>query len=210
MSRLPSEFIHRNVIAVIGGSESEDRWHESVLLKFATAIDVAFKEAQKILRFLVSTAIRKPKPAIAIALLMLAVLAGVMTYTGFLVVGFLADYLGTGRYVAGLLLGVLFARFPWISNGKLRIVGVLPRPVRRPLIVSLLLLCLLHFALLGAYVPVLFTGFTMAFLILFPWLKRTVFDRLQASVFQFAGAKPSRSFDDGVIDGEFREIRNDD
>jgi uncharacterized membrane protein len=135
----------------------------------------------------------------------LAVLAGVMTYTGFLVVGVLADYLGTGRFLAGLLLGVLFARFPWIRNGKLRIVGLLPGPVRRPVIVSLLVLCASHFLALGAYVPAVFTGCTMAFLILFPVLKRTVFDRMRSSVFNFTGADSSRSIDNGVIDGEFRE-----
>lgn len=152
-----------------------------------------------------SAAIGKPKQTIALVLFVLAVLAGAMSYTGFLVIGVLADYLGTGRFLAGLLLGVLFARLPWLSNGKLRIVGLLPGPVRRPVIVSLLVLCSLHFVARGAYVPAAFTGFTTAFLILFPWLKRTVFDRMRSSVFNFAGAHPSRSIDDGVIDGEFRE-----
>ena len=159
-----------------------------------------------ILRFLISVAIGKPKRTLAIALVVLASLAGAMTYTGYLVVGVLAEYLGTGRFLAGLFLGALFARFPSISNGKLRLVGLLPQPVRRPLIVSLLMLCALHFLALGAYVPALFTGFTMAFLLLFPWLKRTVFDRMRASVFNFAGKRPSRSsIDDRVIEGEFRE-----
>ena len=74
-------------------------------------------------------------------MVVLFALAGTMAYTGFLVVGVLADQLGTGRFVAGLLLGVLFARFPWISKGKPRIVGLLPKPVRRPLIVGILALC---------------------------------------------------------------------
>lgn len=130
-----------------------------------------------------------------------------MTYTGFLVVGVLADYLGTGRFMAGLLLGGLFARIPRINNGKLRLAGLLPQSVRRPLMVILLALCLLHFLSLGAYMPAVFTGFTTAFLILFPWLKRTVFDRLRSSVFKFVGKPPSRSIDDSVIDGEFREKR---
>lgn len=130
-----------------------------------------------------------------------------MSYTGFLVIGLLADYLGTGRFVAGLLLGGLFARFPRISNGKLRMAGLLPQPLRRPLMVSMLAFCLLRFLSLGASVPAAFTGFTTAFLILFPWLKRAVFDRLRASVFPFAGKQPSRSLDDNVIDGEFREMK---
>jgi len=66
----------------------------------------------EILRFLVTAALRKPKLMIALALLMLAALASAMTYTGFLVIGVLADYLGTGRFLAGLLLGVVLPDSP--------------------------------------------------------------------------------------------------
>lgn len=128
-----------------------------------------------------------------------------MTYTGFLVVGVLADHLGTSRVVAGLLLGAVFARFPWISQGRLRIVGVLPQAVRRPLFVGLLALCLLRFLLLGETLPALCTGFTMAFLLGYPWLRKTLFGRL-TSVFAFApGRNAPASVDDNVIEGEFRE-----
>ena len=152
---------------------------------------------------------RKPKLAIAFVLLVLAALAGTMTYTGFLVVGVLADYLGTSRFVAGLLLGVLFARFPRISSGKLRTVGLLPKPVRRPLIVGLLALCLLHFLSQGDYVPAAFTGFATAFVLIYPWLRRTMFDRTIGSVFKFAGqAGPQKNTDDMVIDAEFREKKD--
>jgi hypothetical protein len=137
----------------------------------------------QILGFLVRTAIRSPKLTLAVALLMLAALASALTYTGFLVVGVLADYLGTGRAAAGLLLGVLFARFPSISNGKLRIVGLLPKPVRRPLIVGLLALCLATFLSRGEYVPAAFTGFATGFLLTYPWLRRAIFDRMLSSVF---------------------------
>jgi hypothetical protein len=146
-----------------------------------------------------------PKLTAAVALSVLAALAGTMTYTGFLVVGVLADQLGTGRFIAGLLLGVLFARFPWISNGKPRIVGLLPKPVRRPLIVGILAFCLLHFVWQGDYVPALFIGFTTAFLLTFPWLRRVIFDRLFGSIFKFTGRNPVKPTDDTVIDGEFRE-----
>ena len=128
-----------------------------------------------------------------------------MTYTGFLVVGVLADYLDTSRAMAGLLLGVLFARFPWISKGKLRIRGLLPQPARRPLIVGLLALCLLHFLVQSDYVLAVFTGFTTAFLLAYPWLRRTLFDRMLSPFFKFTGRNPSKSTDDRVIDGEFRE-----
>jgi len=152
---------------------------------------------------------RKPKLAIAFVLLVLAALASTMTYTGFLVVGVLADYLGTSRFVAGLLLGVLFARFPRISKGKLRIVGLLPKPLRRPLIVGLLALCLLHFLSQGDYVPAAFTGFATAFVLIYPWLRRTMFDRTIGSVFKFAGqARSPKNTDDMVIDGEFREKKD--
>ena len=129
-----------------------------------------------------------------------------MTYAGFLVIGVLADHLGTSRFLAGLLLGALFARFPWISKGKLRIVGLLPQPVRRPLIVSLFALCMLSFLAQGEYVPALFTGFATAFLLTYPWLRKGIFDRMVSSVFPFAtGRKPLKSTDDTVIEGEFRE-----
>lgn len=129
-----------------------------------------------------------------------------MTYTGFLVVGVLADYLGTGRFVAGLLLGALFARFPWISKGRLRIVGLLPQPARRPLIVGLLALCLAHFLSYGDYVPALFIGLTTAFVLGYPWLKRATFDRLRSSFGAFVPGRNARKTDDGtVIEGEFRE-----
>ena len=146
-----------------------------------------------------------PKQTIAVALIVLAALAGTMTYTGFLVVGVLADHLGTGRILAGLLLGGLFARFPWIRKGKLRIVGLLPQPVRRPLIVAILAVCLLSFLSRGETVPALFTGFAAAFLLTYPWLRRAIFDRISSSVFKFAGRNNPKSTDDSVIEGEFRE-----
>lgn len=146
-----------------------------------------------------------PRLALAVVVLALAALAGTLTYTGYLVVGVLADYLGTGRVMAGLLLGILFARFPKISNRKLRLVGLLPTPVRRPLIVSLLALCLVTFLVRGDYVPAAFTGFATAFLLTYPWLRRAMFDRMLSSVFKFTGKSPRKRTDDTVIEGEFRE-----
>jgi hypothetical protein len=135
----------------------------------------------------------------------LAALASTMTYTGFLVVGVLADQLGTSRAVAGLLLGSLFARFPWMVKGKLRIVGLLPKPARRPLIVSILALCLSNFLWRGEYVPALFTGFATAFLLTYPWLRRALFDRTFSSFFKFTGFSAPKSTGGTVIEGEFRE-----
>lgn len=179
-----------------------------MLLNFATAFMTHCRSTQ-ILRYLVTTAWRMPRLAIAIVVLALAALASTLTYTGFLVVGVLADYLGTGRAMAGLLLGILFARFPRISNGKLRLVGLLPKPVRRPLIVSIIALCSLAFLARGEYVPAAFTGFATAFLLTYPWLRRAIFDRMLSSVFKFAGKNPRKDTDDTVIDAEFREKKND-
>lgn len=162
----------------------------------------------QILRLLLNAAIRTPKLTLAVALLLLAALAGTLTYTGFLVIGVLASYLGTGRFLAGLLLAVLFARFPWISNGKLRIVSLLPKPVRRPLIASILALCLVNFLWLGDIVPTLCTGFTLAFLAAYPWLRKALFNRIVSSVSRFTGRRPADGSDDMVIDGEFREKKD--
>lgn len=147
-----------------------------------------------------------PRLTLAIALLALVALASTMTYTGFLVIGMLADFLGTNRFLAGLLLGVLFARFPRISKGKLHTVGLLPKPVRRPVMVSLLALCLLTFLARGDYVPALFAGFAAAFVLTFPWLRRALFGRVVSSLFKpAADQRPPKSTDDMVIDVEFRE-----
>lgn len=172
---------------------------------FIPFLPISICRSTQILRLLVTTALRSPKLTLAAALLVLIALASTMTYTGFLVVGVLADHLGTGRFAAGLLLAVLFARFPWIRNGKLRVVGLLPKPARRPLIVSLVALCCLYFLSRGETVPAAFTGFVTVFLLTYPWLRRVVFDRMMASVFKFTGRSPAIQTDDRVIDGEFRE-----
>jgi hypothetical protein len=179
--------------------------HESAV-KICGSLGCSFSRSTQILRFLLSAAIAKPKLTIAVVLLVLAALASTMTYTGFLLIGVLADHLGTGRVTAGLLLAVLLARFPWISKGKLRLVGLLPARFRRPFIVSLLALCLLSLLARSDYVPALFVGFSTAFLLTYPWLRRAIFDRIVASVFKFGGGRnPFKRTDDTVIDGEFRE-----
>lgn len=175
-------------------------------VKICDSLPIPISRSTQILRFLISAAVGKPKLTIAVALMVLAALASTMTYTGFLVVGEVADHLDASRVMTGLLLGALFARFPWVRNGKLRIVGLLPKPVRRPLIVSLLVLCLVSFLSRGEYVSAAFTGFTTAFLLTYPWLRRALFDRMVSSVFKFTGGRnPRNSTDDTVIEGEFRE-----
>lgn len=140
---------------------------------------------------------------------MLVALAGILSYTGYLVIGVLAEYLGISRFMTGLLLGILFARFPKISQGKLRVVGLLPKPARRPLILALLALCLATLLMRGDYLPAACAGFATAFLLGYPWLRRAVFDRIVGSVFKFTGRSRPKDTDDMVIDGEFREKKND-
>ncbi|WP_332877670.1 hypothetical protein [Massilia sp. S19_KUP03_FR1] len=151
----------------------------------------------------------RPRLTIAVALLVLVALAATITYTGLLVVGVLAEYLGTSRFVAGLLLGALFARLPWISRGKLRIVGLLPKPVRLPLMASLLTLCLLRFLMQGDAVSALCAGLTMIFVLAFPLWKKRLFARLSPSAFNFAaGRNAAVAADNTVIEGDFRERKD--
>jgi hypothetical protein len=175
-------------------------------VKICARLSIPTSRSIKIAGLFIKAAFGKPKLTIALVLVVLVALAGTMTYTGFLVIGLLAEHLGTGRFVAGLLLGVLFARFPWISNGRLRVVGLLPKPVRRPFVVSLLAFCLLSFLWREAYVPAAFTGFAAAFLLAFPWLKKAVVERAMSSLFKSPLSPQARSRDDdNVIEGEFKE-----
>lgn len=148
----------------------------------------------------------RPRLTIAAALLVLAAIAATMTYTGFLVIGVLADYLDTSRFVAGLLLACLFARLPWIIKGKPRMVGLLPKLLRRPVMASLLALCLLRFVTQGDTVSAVFASLTLVFILGFSWLKSLVVARVSSSPFSFAGGRNTPvAADSNVIEGEFRE-----
>jgi len=177
-------------------------------VKIGASLPMPIFRRLQILRFLLTAVMRTPKLTIALALFVLAALAGTLTYAAYLLVGVLAEYLGTGRGSAGLLLGVLLARFPWISRSGLRIVGLLPGAARRPLMVSLLALAMLHFLVRGDYVPAGFTGFAAAFVLTFPWLRGMIFGRVSSSFFKFTGQDLRKSRDDTVIEGEFRERKD--
>lgn len=153
---------------------------------------------------------RQPKLMVAVALLALIALASTMTYTGFLVIGVLAEYLTISRFLTGLLLGVLFARVPSFQGGKLRTVGLLPKPARRPVMVSFLAVALLSFVQRADYVAAGFMVFAMAFLLTFPLIKRAVVGRMASSVFKFAPGQQQRrqAVDENVIDGDFREKKD--
>jgi hypothetical protein len=150
-----------------------------------------------------------PRLVIAVLLLALVALAGTMSYAGYLVVSIVADHLGTGRLLAGLLLGVLFARLPWVREGKLRTIGLLPKRARLPVMVALLAFCLLNYLYRGDWVPMLFLGFAMTFLLTYRRIKQIVVGRAISSLFK-SSANPSypKNTDSTVIDGEFREKKD--
>jgi len=150
-----------------------------------------------------------PKLAIAILLLVLVILASTLSYTGYLVVSVVAEHLGTGRLMAGFLLGVLFARVPWIAEQKLRTIGLLPQRARLPVMVALLAFCLLSYFFRGEFVPVLFLAFAATFLLTYRWMRKIVVDRVTSSLFKSSvGPGQSKSADDRVIDVEFREKKD--
>lgn len=150
-----------------------------------------------------------PRLAIAVALLLLVALASTMTYTGYLVVTVVADYLDTGRFLAGLLLGGLFARLPWIREGKLHTVGLLPKRARLPVMVAILAVCLLNFLNRGEIVPMLFLGFAVTFLLTYRWIRQAILSRAFSSLFKSSADKNSpKSTDHTVVDVEFREKKD--
>lgn len=158
---------------------------------------------------MIAAAIRAPKLAIAIFLLALVALASTLSYTGFLVVSAVAEHLGTGRLMAGLLLGIVFARLPSIKEGKLRTIGLLPKRMRLPAMVALLAFCLLSYAYRGDVMPVLFLTFAAAFLLLYPRVRDLLVGRVITSLFKSSsGHGQPRNADDRVIDVEFREKKD--
>ncbi len=136
-----------------------------------------------------------------------------MTYAGYLVVGVVADHLGTGRFLAGLLLGGLFARLPWIREGKLRTVGVLPKRARLPVMIALLAFCLLNFLYRAEIVPMLFLGFAATFLLTYRWIRQAMLSRAFSSLFKLPSEpnhpkSSAKTAADTVIDVEFREKKD--
>lgn len=165
--------------------------------------------SKAILHALFALAVRMPRLTIAVFLLLLAALAGTLTYTGYLVVSTLSAHLGWGRVPTGLLLGVLFARLPWIRAGKLQTIGLLPKRARLPVMATLLAFCFLSFLYRGEVVSLLFVGFALSFLIFYPRLKQRLLNRILAP-FSQARARSARSpsREENVIDVDFREKRD--
>lgn len=154
-------------------------------------------------------ALRKYRWLIVVALLALVAVASTMTYAGFLVIGELAYRLGTGRFLAGLLLALVFARFPSLSKGKVRMVGLLPKPVRRPVMLALLAFCLWSFLSRGDTTQAVFTGLAGGLLLAFPWIRRALLGRLTFGMFAPVDRQHrENTIDSGVIDVEFREKKD--
>jgi hypothetical protein len=153
--------------------------------------------------------VRAPKLAIAVLILALVMLAGTLSYAAYLVVGVISDYLGIGRFMAGLLLGGLFARVPFIRKGKLRTVGLLPKNARLPVMAALLAFCLLSFLFRGEIVPMLILGLAATILLTLRWMRQRLFNRVY-SFFSRSQVDPTRprGTDQTIIDAEFREKKD--
>lgn len=164
-----------------------------------------------ILRPLIQFSMRTPKLAIAAALLMLVALSSTMTYAGYLVVSVVSQYLDIGRVAAGFLLGILFARVPYIRQGKWSTAGLLPKNARLPVMLTLLAGSMLHYVLSQAQlVPALFLCLAAGLLLSFRWLRQKVVQRLFAPLFNAArGPARPRYREGNVIDAEFREMKDD-
>jgi peptidoglycan/LPS O-acetylase OafA/YrhL len=130
-------------------------------------------------------AMRSPRKVLVIVLLFLIALASTMSYVGYLVVTMLASQLGTSRFLAGLLLGVVFARFPRIRDGKLSTMGLLPKPARQPVIAALLVFCLVNYLLRGQFVAVGFLSFALVFLLGYGKVKKAVAGKVSSFIFPF-------------------------
>jgi hypothetical protein len=166
-------------------------------------------QEKNILSVLLQFAMRLPRLAIAVLVLALIVVIGILAYATFLVIGTVAEYLGTSRFVAGLMLGVLFARIPWVRQGKLRTVGLLPKAARQPAVISLLALCSLHFLLQDDFGRMTFLGFAAIIPLAFQRMKKRLISRVLSPFLRPSPntARPQRE-DENIIDAEFREKKD--
>jgi len=155
-----------------------------------------------------------PKLAIAFVVLLLVALAGVSVYAGYLVVGVVSDYLGIGRFLASLFLGIMFVRLPLVRQGKLSTVGVLPKAARLPIVMALLSMAMLSYFYRSEMVPVLCLFLAAALLLACRWMKLTLAHRMSSffskSVFESARSRSAdgRNADPSIIDAEFREKKD--
>lgn len=150
-----------------------------------------------------------PRSAALVLLLTLGALSSSISYAGYLVLGVVAEFLGIGRFVTGLLFGALFARLPWIGQGRWGTVGLLPRNARRPVMLGLLMWCIASLLFLGQIGSAVFPGFAAAFLLSYPWFRQKALDRIR-SLLRGSMRGPARhgASDPGIIDVEVREKKD--
>ena len=168
--------------------------------------------SNSILAVLVNIVMRTPRLALAALLLALVALAGTSSYAGYLVIGMVADYLGTGHFVAGLLLGILFLRLPKIRDGTLQTVGLLPKRARLPVVLGLLVVCLALHVQQREAVPVVLLALAAVVLLTFRWMRQAAVKRVTSFV-----ARPDlderadttvKRIDPDILDVEFREKKD--
>ncbi|MES2832608.1 MAG: hypothetical protein V4695_11510 [Pseudomonadota bacterium] len=166
------------------------------------------------MRLLIDVAVRTPKLAIAIVVMLLVALAGISAYAGYLVIGVVAGYLGTGRFLAGLLLGILFLRLPRVRQGKLSTVGLLPKAARLPIVVALLAASMLNYFYDGNTLAVACLVLAASLLVLGRWMKFALVSRVSSFFSKSAfgtgrSRKADSKIDDStIIDAEFRERKD--
>lgn len=150
-----------------------------------------------------------PRLAALVLLLALGALSSVISYAGYLVLDVVAEFLGIGRFATGLLLGALFARAPWISQGRVGTVGLLPRNARRPVMLVLLTWCIANLLYRGEIGSAFFPGFAAAFLLAYPRLRQKGLDHIR-SFLRGSTRGPARqsASDSGIIDVEVREKKD--
>lgn len=150
-----------------------------------------------------------PRFAALVLLLALGALSSSISYAGYLVLGVVAEFLGISRFATGLLFGTVFARLPWISQGRLRTVGLLPRNARRPVMLSLLTWCIASLLFRGQIGSAVFPGFAAVFLLAYPSVRQKALDRIR-SFLQSSMRGPARhgASDPGIIDVEVREKKD--
>lgn len=151
---------------------------------------------------------RMPRLVITTLLLVLVAFAGISTYAGYLVVGMIADYVGSGRFVAALLLGALFVRLPLVRDGKLRTIGILPKKVRLPAMLVLLAVCLIQHAFQRDALPVLALGLAATVPLTFRWIRQKLINRMSVFFKPTRAPAAPKSVDPSVIDVDFREKKD--
>jgi hypothetical protein len=167
------------------------------------------------LRFLIEFVSRMPRASLVFALVALICIAGCSSYAGILAIASIADHLGTSRFVAGLLLGLLFLRLPSFREGKLRTKGLLPSPARLPLMVALLAACIVDYGSQGKVVEAVFIGLAVAILLAMKAIRALVATRIAGLFTRFQqppgtspATGPAKAVDSNVTDVDFREKKN--